>query len=272
MWITILILVAIGVVCGILITLINRVLPKEPPTLKKAEKISENLPGMNCGACGFPGCFAYAQALSKDSKVFFSNTCATILQDAKMLSGLEDELNIKVDKAALNKKAVVACSGNCENVGSYMGLDSCKTATKLLRGFKRCPYSCLGLGDCIKVCPSNAINIDINTHIAVVNPDRCTGCGLCVKACPRNVIRLVPVNAKVLFLCNYQDARDIPGREKCPSGCIGCRKCFKTCPNGAIIWNKEKALPEFDLSKCNGCGLCVEACPKGKIVKSNFSK
>jgi len=265
---TILILTAIGLVCAVLITLVYRFLPKEPESLKKAETINEKLPGMNCGACGYPGCFAYAQALSRDPKVFFSNTCATVLRDEKMLSGLEDELNIQVDKSSLNKKAVVACSGNCDNVGSYLGVESCKTATKILRGFKRCPYSCLGLGDCVEACPSNAINIDIGTRVSVVNWDRCTGCGLCVKTCPRNLISLVPAGTKILYLCSYQDARNIPGREKCESGCIGCRKCFKACPNEAISWNKEKAMPEFDLSKCDGCGLCVEACPKGKIVKS----
>ncbi len=266
-WIIILILTAIGILCGVLITLVNRFLPKEPLTLKKAEQISTNLPGMNCGACGYPGCFAYAQALSKDPKVFFSSTCATVLQDDSLLAGLENELNIKVDKESLNKKAVVACSGNCENLGSYLGVKSCKAASRILKGFKRCPYSCLGLGDCINVCPSNAISIDVNKNIAVINPDKCTGCGLCVKACPRNIISLIPANAPVVFLCSYQDAKDIPGREKCDSGCIGCRKCYKICPTGAITWNKEKALPEFDLSKCNGCGLCIKECPKGKIVK-----
>jgi len=265
---TILILTAIGLVCAVLITLVYRFLPKEPESLKKAEIINEKLPGMNCGACGYPGCFAYAQALSNDSKVFFSNTCATVLQDEKMLSGLEDQLNIQVDKSSLNKKAVVVCSGSCDNVGSYLGIQSCKTASKLISGFKRCPYSCLGLGDCVEACPSNAINIDIGTRVAVVNWDRCTGCGLCTKACPRNIISLVPAGTKVLYLCSYQDIKNIPGREKCESGCIGCRKCFKVCPNEAIIWNKEKAMPEFDLSKCDGCGLCAEACPKGKIVKA----
>jgi Na+-translocating ferredoxin:NAD+ oxidoreductase subunit B len=263
---TILILTAVGLICAVLITLTYRFLPKEPQSLKKAEAINENLPGMNCGACGYPGCFAYAQALSNDKKVFFSNTCATVLQDERMLSGLENALDIKVDKTALNKKAVVACSGNCGNVGSYTGVESCKTASKLLSGFKRCPYSCLGLGDCIKVCPSNAIRINIRTKVAVVDPDRCTGCGLCVAECPRNIISLVPADTKVVFLCSYKDIRDIPGREKCESGCIGCRKCYKACPNEAIIWNRETAMPEFDQGKCTGCGECIAACPHGKIV------
>ena len=65
------ILTAIGIACGVLIYVANRVLPSEPESLKKAEEVSENLPGMNCGACGYPGCFAYAQALSEDKDVFF---------------------------------------------------------------------------------------------------------------------------------------------------------------------------------------------------------
>jgi len=264
---TILILTAIGLLCAVLIILAYRFLPKEPQSLKKAEKINENLPGMNCGACGYPGCFAYAQALSNDKKVFFSNTCATVLQDEKMLSGIEEALDIKVDKSSLKKKAVVACSGNCGLIGSYVGVESCKAANKLLGGFKRCPYGCLGLGDCVDVCPSNAIRINIKNRVAVVDPDRCTGCGLCVKECPRNIISLVPAETKVVFLCSYKDIRDIPGREKCESGCIGCRKCYKACPNEAITWNKETAMPEFDLSKCDGCGACIEACPLGKIVR-----
>ena len=269
----ILILTGIGIACGILILVVNRVLPKEPASLKRAEQVNENLPGMNCGACGYPGCFAYAQALSKDNKVFFSNTCATVLHDETMLSGIEQVLDLKVDKAALNRKAVVACSGNCENVGIYTGVATCKTATKILGGFKRCPYSCLGLGDCIETCPENAIHLDIDSNIVVIDPDRCTGCGLCVNECPRNVIKLVPANSNIVFLCNYHDLRDIPGRGKCDSGCIKCRKCVKACPAEAITWNKDKSIPEFDFEKCTDCKACIEACPQKILIElKNVSK
>lgn len=267
MWTIIGILTAVGVICGVLIWITNKTLPKEPASLAKAQEVSEHLPGMNCGACGYPGCFAYAQALSKDKKVFFSNICATVLQDNEMLKGIEDSLDLVVDKNAMNKKAVVCCSGDCEKIGTYVGVGTCKSASKLLKGFKKCPFGCLGLGDCTLVCPQNAITIDVDKKIAVIDPDKCNGCGLCVKECPRNIIKLIPADSKVVFRCSYDSIRDIPGREKCESGCIHCRKCFKACEYDAIIWNKEKQIPEFDLSKCIDCGACIEACPKGVLTK-----
>jgi electron transport complex protein RnfB len=184
-----------------------------------------------------------------------------------MLGGIEKSLDLVVDKNAMNKKAVVCCSGDCEKIGTYVGVGTCKSASKILKGFKKCPFGCLGLGDCTHVCPQNAISIDVDRKIAVIDPDKCTGCGLCVKECPRNIIKLIPADSKVVFRCSYDSVRDIPGREKCESGCIHCRKCFKACENDAIIWNKEKQIPEFDLSKCIDCGACIEACPKNVLTK-----
>ena len=272
MWIPIAILTAIGVICGVLIWVTNRTLPPEPASLQKAEEVSGNLPGINCGACGFPGCFAYAQALSKDKNVFFSSTCSTVLQDQNMLGNLEKSLGLKIDKSAMDKKAVIGCSGNSETIGVYLGIGSCKSANKILKGFKTCPYGCLGSGDCIKVCPQNAITIDIDKKIAVVDPEKCNGCGLCVKECPRKIIKLVPADTKLVFLCSYESTKDIPGREKCDFGCTRCRKCVKACENNAISWNKEKLIPEIDYKTNLKCDECVEACPTRVLKKFPVAK
>jgi Na+-translocating ferredoxin:NAD+ oxidoreductase subunit B len=261
------ILTAIGIVCGVLIYIVNRVLPDEPESLKKAEAISKNLPGMNCGACGYPGCFAYAQALSKDKDVFFSNTCATVLQDPEMLKGLEDLLGLEIDTSSMDKKAVVRCYGNSKWIGDYTGVKSCSAADKLSGGPKECPFGCLGFGDCVAVCPNDAISIDKKQGTAIVDPDKCSGCGLCVKACPRNIIELVQSHANIVFLCNYQSIKNIPGRKKCDMGCLHCKRCFKACENDAIIWNEEKGIPEFDFSKCTLCGKCIEICPHDRLVE-----
>jgi len=269
----ILILSSIGVICGVLIFLVNRFLPREAETLRKAEEIAEHLPGINCGACGFPGCFAYAQELAKDKNKFFTSTCATILQEPDMLKGLEKVLNIEVDPSKINKKAEVHCYGTSGVIGDYYGIKTCRAASNLLGGYKICPYGCLGLGDCIAVCPNNAISIDEKRKVAVIDPDKCTGCGLCVAKCPKNIIYLVPADANIVYLCSYESLRNIPGREKCDEGCLHCRKCFKACENGAIIWNEERAVPEFDFSKCTLCGECIKACPHNRLIKlSNIYK
>ncbi|MFZ3107082.1 MAG: 4Fe-4S dicluster domain-containing protein [Candidatus Hydromicrobium sp.] len=222
---------------------------------------------MNCGACGFPGCFAYAQALAKDKNTFFTNTCATVLQEPGMLKVLEKTLGIEVDSSKINKKAVVRCYGNSGVIGNYSGIKTCNAASKLLGGYKECPYGCLGLGDCIAVCPNGAISIDEKMNVAVIDPDKCIGCGLCVKECPIGIIKLVPANANIVYLCSYQSLKNIPGREKCDVGCLHCKKCFKACENGAIIWNEEKAIPEFDFTRCTLCGKCIEACPHDRLIE-----
>jgi len=261
------ILSAIGIVCGILIFMVNRFLPKEPESLKKTEEISGHLPGVNCGACGYPGCFAYAQALTKDKNTFFTNICATVLQEPGMLKGLGKTLGIEVDTSKINKKAVVRCYGNSGVIGNYTGIKTCNAASKLLGGYKECPYGCLGLGDCMAVCPNDAISIDKEMNVVVIDPDKCIGCGLCVAECPKNIIQLVPADSNIVYLCSYESLKNIPGREKCDVGCLHCKKCFKTCENGAIIWNEEKAIPEFDFTRCTLCGKCIEACPHDRLIE-----
>ena len=47
---------------------------------------------------------------------------------------------------------------------------------------------CSGCGDCVAVCPVDAIKIV--RHRAVVDPEKCINCGLCANACPRQAIRM----------------------------------------------------------------------------------
>jgi Na+-translocating ferredoxin:NAD+ oxidoreductase subunit B len=261
------ILGAIGLFCGILIFIVNRVLPDEPESLKRTEEIVRYLPGMNCGACSYPGCFAYAQALSKDKNIFFTSPCATVLQDPEMLKGLEETLGIEVDATSMDKKAVVKCYGNSKWMGGYSGIKSCKAANMISGGPKECPFGCLGFGDCVAVCPTGAISIDSKLGVAVIDPKKCTGCGLCVEECPRNLIELVQSHANIVYLCNYQSVKNLPGRKRCDLGCLKCKKCFNVCENDAISWNDEKGRPEFDFSKCTLCGKCIDICPHNRLVE-----
>jgi len=253
-------LIGIGLICGLIIYMVYIKVPQKVKGLEKTERINSILPGANCGACGKPGCFAYAQALTEDGELMTKSPCTQMLQDAEGLEKLEDVLGVTLDTAAMAKRAVIHCGGGSEAIYQYSGVESCKAASQLLSGYKRCPYACLGLGDCAQVCPVDAIFIDPVKKIAVVDPDKCTGCGLCVTECPKNIIDLVPADTKVVCMCSYQSLRSIPGRERCEFACTHCRKCFLACEYGAIEWDKMKAFPQIINDKCTLCRKCIEVC------------
>ena len=45
---------------------------------------------------------------------------------------------------------------------------------------------CTGCGDCVDVCPLEAITVQ--DGLAVVDEDLCTECGLCTDECPNGAI------------------------------------------------------------------------------------
>lgn len=273
MLITMLILTAIGLIAAILIYIVSVVVPRKVQGLEKMEEVNEHLPGMDCGACGYPGCFAYAQAVVKDPDELSNAPCATLLQDEENVKKIEAALGITVDTESLNKRALVHCGGKSEVICDYSGINTCKGAAQLLHGYKKCPYACYGLSDCINVCPQDAIYRDEEKDIVVIDPEKCNGCGLCVPECPLDLIELVPAGTKIAFLCSYGPLKDIPGREKCEFGCTHCRKCFKACEEEgihAIEWDKLKAVPIIDHDKCTLCGKCIEVCESDTLV--DFTK
>ena len=263
MAVTSIILVAIGLALAVLIWVVNIVVPQKVKGLERTEEIAAVLPGANCGACGNPSCFAYAKLLTDDPGYLTKHPCSQIIEDKEGIERLENVLGITVDAENMYREAVVHCNGNSETIYEYSGAETCKGAAQLLKGFRKCPYACLGLGDCVAVCPQHAISIDGDKHVAVIDTEKCIGCGLCTIECPQNLIELVPAKTKVVLLCNYQTVRDHPGREKCDSGCIHCRKCLKACEFDAITFNSERGIPVFDSEKCTRCGKCVDVCPVG---------
>ncbi|MCK4599732.1 4Fe-4S dicluster domain-containing protein [Candidatus Bipolaricaulota bacterium] len=257
----------VGFISGIAIFLTSKSLPKEDESLEEAAGIKEFLPGADCGACGYPGCFAYALAVAKDKQVFVKTPCPTLAQDKEGMKKLETYLGLKAE-AKIGKKAVVHCTGQSEPIADYHGIETCKAASQIASGFKECPYACLGLGDCVAVCPTGAISIDPERRVAVVDWETCIGCGLCVDACPQGLPELVSANMPQYLGCNYQAARDIPGRKRCADGCIHCKICVKVSQNGEVTWNEKKDLPHFDPEKCLPAHAAIEKCPRQIIKKT----
>ena len=91
----------------------------------------------------------------------------------------------------------VICQGgtdHCRVKFKYRGIQDCIAAALVGDGNKACQYACLGLGNCERVCPFDAIHIDPALHIAVVNEDKCQSCGKCIDECPKEVLELRPEN------------------------------------------------------------------------------
>lgn len=220
--------------------------------------VTEVLPAVNCGACGYAGCADYAAAVVAGAP---TNLC--IPGGAEVAGCVAKIMGVDSGDVA-QRKAIVACQGTLEHRSrkyKYHGIKTCSASVNLHGGNSTCPYGCLGYGDCKDACRFDAI--EIQDGVARVNMDKCTGCGACEEACPKRVIWIREVSEKPVVMCaNHQ--RGNMTRKACTAGCIGCMKCEKTCPEGAIRVRNNVA--RIDLDKCVGCRECVNVCPVKAIA------
>lgn len=250
----VLIVSAIGLIAGLGLAVASIVMAV--PVDEKAEAIRECLPGANCGACGFSGCDGYAAALSKG---ITKNTALCAPGGNDVSAQIAEIAGLAAGNVAPSA-AVVMCQGFCEKSKTkmvYNGVESCQMAKQLFGGPKECIYGCIGLGDCAKACPYEAISIC--DGIARINPSMCKACKMCVKTCPNSLIKMMPLReAKAVVLCVNKDKGAVT-RKECELGCIGCMKCVKACEFEAV--KVENFCAKVDFTKCTGCGKCTEVCP-----------
>ena len=250
---------AIGLACAVLITVASKLMFVKVDV--RVEKIRNCLSGANCGACGFSSCDSYAEALVKGDTA--TNLCPPGGDDA--LNQINNILGVSESEGLTKKLAIVHCMGDSNTKREkmeYSGINTCYAANHLYGGEGACTFGCVGFGDCVKVCPSDAICLEDN--LARVDTRRCSGCELCEKVCPTGIIsiELEPVNVAV-FCMNTEKGAVL--KDKCSKGCIGCMKCVKECHAGAIT--VSESLASIDYSKCDNCGKCVDVCVKKCIAK-----
>jgi len=250
------VIVAVGIILGYALVLAGKKFHVD--TDERVIQVRECLRGSNCGACGYAGCDAVAEAIVKgEARVDAcpGNSTENIAKIAAILGkdAIDPEPQV----------AFVACSGTCDatsNKANYVGIKDCRSAVLAGVSFSSCDYGCLGFGSCAAVCPQKAITI--KNGVATVNKNLCIGCGLCSKTCPRGVIKMMVRESKAGVKCSNKD-RGPAVKKICTAGCIGCSLCVKQCPEGAI--EMVNNLPKFDSAKCIGCGKCVEKCPS-KVI------
>jgi len=251
---------AIGGVCAIILTVASKIMYVKIDG--RVVSITEILPGANCGACGYPGCSGYAQALVSDGAK--TNLCtpggSSVSEKISEILGVETQSIVK-------KSAVIHCIGADHlriKKMEYKGVQSCTAAKQLFGGHTACTFGCLGYGDCKFACPSGAICID--NRLARVITSLCTGCGLCVKTCPNKLIWIENADIPVIIACNNIE-KGVITRKKCKTGCIACGKCVRECPEKALVIEDNHA--KIDYAKCSGCGHCAEVCVSKCIKLAN---
>lgn len=223
-------------------------------------KILSMLPGTNCGACGKAGCAGFAEALKKGEAI--PSGCVVSNEEARKsiaeLLGIEHNPKVKTI-------ATLLCNGGKRASDKYVykGIRTCKAASLVFNGYKACAFGCLGFGDCVDVCPFDAIKMG-EDNLPVVDPKRCTGCGNCIKVCPKNLYVLTPVTSNYYVKCNSKDPGNIT-MKVCKAGCIACLKCQKACPIAAV--KVESNLSRIDPVKCQNIGKCFEVCPTKVIFR-----
>ena len=255
-WITTLVIAVIGIVVAAGLVFTGKKFAVKVD--EKVVAVREKLPGNNCGACGYAGCDALANAIAKGEAEV--NACpvggAPVAEAIGYIMG-------KTAGTMERKTAFVACKGTCnvtKNQGNYIGIKDCRAAVLSGMNVTDCTYGCLGFGSCAEVCPEQAISVQ--NGVAVVNRSHCVSCGLCAKVCPRGLISLIPESRIIRVQCSNRD-KGPQVKKVCAAGCIGCGLCAKQCESDAIEF--DGTLARVNPEKCTLCGKCVAKCP-AKVI------
>ena len=235
------VIAAVGIIVGVGLGLFGAKFKVEVD--EKEAAVREELPGNNCGGCGYPGCDGLAKAIAEGKAPV--NACpvggAPVGEKIAAIMGVEAGSSEK-------KVAFVKCKGTCDKTKvqyEYHGIEDCAKASVVPGGgAKACSYGCTGFGTCVKACKFDAIHVV--DGVAVVDKEKCVACGACVAACPKHLIDLVPYKAKHLVQCSSHD--------RGPAVKAACQ-----CKFDAIHMDNNVAV--IDYEKCVNCGACAAKCP-----------
>ena len=256
---SVLVLGGVGLVFAILIALANRKLKVwEDPRI---DAVAGMLPNANCGACGLPGCRAFAEE-AVAGKVTPSQ-CNVL--DAPGLAAVATYLG--VDAGAVDKKvARLRCAGGSDVAvqrAEYRGYPTCAAAAAVGGGGKGCAWGCLGLADCQVACDFGAITMN-EVGLPVVDIDKCTACGDCVDACPKDLFTILPLSRHLFVQCRNLLAGD-EVLAQCRVACTACGRCVQDAARGLISVESGVAVIADDLALLED-PRAISRCPTDSIV------
>ena len=228
----------------------------------RIDQVEEMLPHANCGACGQPGCRAFAEKLV-EGEVKPSKCTVSSPEGVQRIAAF-----LGVDAGAEEKRvARLLCAGGkkeAHNLADYRGgLHTCRGEAVVTGGIKSCSWGCLGLGDCVQVCNFDAMYMN-EDGLPVVIADKCTACGDCVRICPKGLFEIMPVSQKLIVQCKSLLEGDL-AESKCSVACTACGRCVADSAPGVISIKNNLAVVNYELNDLTSADA-IKRCPTNAIV------
>lgn len=250
---------SLGLALGSVLAVAHRWLAvEEDPRVDEVENL---LPGSNCGACGQPGCRAFAERLVDGDEPPSRCTVSEPDRVAEIAAFLGVDAGTTVKRVAR-----LHCAGGRERAvhnAEWQGAPSCRAAHLAGGGGLVCSWGCLGLADCEASCTFGAISMN-DVLLPVVDPDLCTACGDCVEACPRDLFDLEPLGHHLLVQCSAPLEAEA-ARAICRVVCDACGRCAQDAPAGLVTMIGGLPVVDYGASTGPAEPRVVERCPTGAI-------
>jgi Na+-translocating ferredoxin:NAD+ oxidoreductase RNF subunit RnfB len=228
----------------------------------RIDAVEELLPHANCGACGLPGCRAFAEKAVEGKIQLVKCTVSS----AEAIERIAAYLGVEAGEAEKQVARLLCAGGKREahNLADYQGaLSTCRGEAAVSGGPKACHWGCLGLGDCALACTFGAIEMN-EDGLPVVTPDLCTACGDCVEACPKGLFEIMPASHQLIVQCKSL----LEGEEalsRCAVACTACGRCVADSPPGLIEIRDNLAVINYELNHLAAAEATFR-CPTDSIV------
>ena len=254
------ILAGLGLLFGVILSLAYKQFKVyEDPRL---DILEEMLPNANCGACGAPGCRAFAEEVINHDV----NPAKCTVSSEEGIDRIANFLGVEVSLEE-KKVARLLCAGGineAHNLANYKGgISTCRGEAVVVGGSKDCSWGCLGLGDCEVACDFEAISMSSN-GLPVVDTVKCTACNDCVEVCPKDLFQLMPIGQKLIVQCKSLLEGDL-AESKCSVACTGCSRCVADSAPGVIEIADNLAIVDYSLNELT-TPHSVNRCPTGAII------
>lgn len=226
----------------------------------RREVVENLLPGNNCGACGQPGCAAFAEKLLAGEAA--PGQCTVADPDTREQIASFLGVGVGEQERRIARLRCAGGQGNVRDLAEYRGLHSCRAAAVVDGGAQSCSYGCLGLADCERACTFDAIRMNEDA-LPVVNPELCTACGDCVDVCPRDLFVLVAESQRLFVQC----ASPLSGEAALRSCRVACDACGRCAADAPDVIQMVGGLPQIQLERLeHQSAKATWRCPTGAIT------